>query len=176
MGKFYNLPISNEAGGSLTFRPDVQNGAEAIAYLLASHCGGQNIIGGIGSMDNANGMSAEQIIMHCGLVDMAEYLSKGVDISDHKLAYESIKNIGPGGNFMTEDLTMELLSSDEFFRSDYFDFSGGYDPGKPGMYQKAHEKANQLVADYKSEVPDKVIAAVKDYFKEKYQDKKVADI
>lgn len=73
MGAFYNLPVAGEAGGTLTWRSDVQNGAESFAYLLASHLGRQNIIGGLGSMHNANGMSAEQIILQCGLVDMVEY-------------------------------------------------------------------------------------------------------
>lgn len=176
MGKFYDLPVSNEAGGSLTYRPDIQNGAEGMAYLLASHCGGQNLIGGIGSMDNANGMSGEQIIMQCGLVDMAEYLCRGVDSGEHKLAYESIKNVGPGGNFMTEDLTMELLHSDEFLQSRYLDLSGGYDTDKPGIYEKARGMAEELVANYKCRVPDRVIAAIKNYFFEKYQDKKVAEL
>lgn len=176
LGKFYNLPISNEAGGALTFRPDVQNGAEGMVYLLASHCERQNILGGVGSMDNANGMSGEQIIMQCGLIDMAEYLSKGVDISDKKLAYESIKDVGPGGNFMTEDLTLELLRSDEFFHTDYFDLTGGYDPTKPGIYEKAHQTANELVENYTPEVPEKVIAAIKNFFKDKYHDSKVADM
>jgi trimethylamine--corrinoid protein Co-methyltransferase len=83
MGKHYRLPIAGEAGGTLTYRPDVQNGAESIAYLLAA-LAGQNIVGGLGSLHNANGMSAEQILMQCGLVDMAEYLSRGVDLSDER--------------------------------------------------------------------------------------------
>ena len=104
MGKYYNLPISGEAGGTLTHRPDVQNGAESMSYLLSSFAGGQNIIGGIGSMYNANGMSAEQIIMQCGLADMAEYLARGIDMSDYKLAFDSIAEVGPGGNYITDKL------------------------------------------------------------------------
>ena len=96
MGKFYRLPISGEAGGAMTWRPDVQNGAEGMAYLLASHLGGQNLIGGVGSMDNANGMSGEQIIMQCGLIDMAEYIARGVEFSEHTLACASIQHVGPG--------------------------------------------------------------------------------
>ncbi len=176
MGKFYNLPISGETGGSLTHLPDMQNGAESFAYMLTSHLNGQNLFGGVGSMGNANGMSQEQIVMQCGLIDMAEYIAKGVDMSEHKLAFDSIQNIGPGGNFLTEDLTIELLKSDEFFDSPFFDVSGGYIQNAKGMYDIAHEKANELVSNYKCQVPEKIQVAIKDFFRNKYNDKNVADI
>ena len=125
MGKYYNLPVVSEGGGTLTHRPDVQNGAESMMNLLAA-MSGQNVICGLGTMHNANGMSAEQIIMNCGLVDMAEYVSRGIDTSDRKFALDSITQTGPGGNFFTDSLTMELLRSDEFFKSPYVDLTGGY--------------------------------------------------
>jgi trimethylamine---corrinoid protein Co-methyltransferase len=176
MGKFYNLPISGETGGSLTHLPDMQNGAESFAYMLTSHLNGQNLFGGVGSMGNANGMSQEQIIMQCGLIDMAEYVCKGVDMSEHKLALDSILKVGPGGNFLAEDLTLELLKSDEFFNSPFFDLSGGYVADARGMYEIAHEKANELVSRYKPTVPEKIQSAIKDFFRGKYQDEKVADM
>ncbi len=175
MGKFYNLPISGEAGGTMTWRSDIQNGAESFAYLLASHAGGQNIIGGLGSLHNANGMSAEQIIMQCGLVDMAEYLAAGMDVSEEKLAFDSIRKAGPGGQYLEDDLTLSMLRSKEFFHSDHLDLSGGYDPSVPGAYEMAHQKAEDLVAQYKPTVPAKIQAAIRSFFAEKYQDKSIGE-
>lgn len=174
MGKFYELPISGEAGGSLTWRPDVQNGAESLAYLLASVTGGQNVIGGLGSLHNANGMSAEQIIMQCGLADMAEYLARGVDLSEKKLGIDSIAGVQPGGNFLLDELSVRLLRSGEFFESPYFDLSGGYRGEARGMYEIAHEAAGQLVASYKSALPGRVIEALQRFFASKYRDKSLA--
>ena len=176
MGKFYNLPISHETGGSLTHLPDMQNGAESLAYILASVLCGQNKFGGLGSLGNANGMSAEQMLMQCGLVDMAEYLARGVDLSDSKLAIDSILNTGPGGNYLTDQLTLDLLRTSEFFDSPYFDLTGGYVKGAPGMYEIAHQKVEELLADYKPTVPEKVRTAIKEFFKDRYQDKSVADL
>ncbi|OHB55763.1 MAG: hypothetical protein A2Y07_10570 [Planctomycetes bacterium GWF2_50_10] len=174
MGKFYNLPVSGETGGSLTHRPDMQNGAESFAYMLTSIVNGQNNMGGIGSMGNANGMSQEQIIMQCGLLDMAEYLAGGVDMSDYKLAFDSIAKIGPGGNYMVDEFTMDMLHSKEFFQTPYFDLSGGYTDPCPGMYEIAHEKAKELVANYKPAVSDKIQNAIKKFFASKYNDKTLA--
>ena len=177
MGKFYGLPICGEAGGTLTWRPDLQNGAESVLYLLSSLATGQNIIGGLGSLHNANGMSSEQIIMQSGLAAMAEYLTRGIDTSEELFAEESIESVGPGGNFMAEDLTLKLLRNNtEFFEDPLFDMSGGYTEGNPGMYEIAHEKAEELVSSYTPTVPEKVRAAIREYFRRKYKDPKVADM
>ena len=176
MGKYYNLPVKGEAGGTLTHRADVQNGAESMLYLLASHLGGQNFIGGLGSLGNANGMSTEQIIMQCALVDMAEYIACGVDMSDYKLALKSIEQRGPGGNYLTDDLTLDLMRSDEFFWSEYSDLTGGYQKDAPGMYEIAHQTALDLVAGYKPKVPEKVQEAIKNFFKDKYSSAAIAKI
>ena len=176
MGRFYGLPTAGEAGGTLTWRPDMQNGAESFAYLLASLTGRQNMIGGLGSLHNANGMSAEQIIMQCGLVDMAEYVARGIDMDDAKLGFESIARAGPGGQFLEDDLTLELLRGDEFFASPHLDLSGGYDPAAPDAYELAHRQVEELTAGYQPTVPTKVQEAIREFFRKRYQDQRVADM
>jgi trimethylamine--corrinoid protein Co-methyltransferase len=169
MGKFYHLPIAAESAGSLTWRPDVQNGAESMLIMLTGLVGGQNFIGGLGSLHNANGMSAEQIVMHCGLAEMAEFLARGVDASDYKLAMDSIASSGPGGNYLTDALTVELLRAGEFFRSSLLDMSGGYLGGAPGMYDIAHAKVEELIAQYRPTVPEKVQEAIRTYCRSQYR-------
>lgn len=176
MGKFYNLPISGEAGGTLTYRPDVQNGAESTAYLMASIAGGQNIIGGIGSCHNANGMSAEQIIMQCGLADMVEFFSRGIKTDAKHIGFEAIERVGVGGNFLTDELTLDLLRSDEFFERPFLDLSGGYHENSPGMYEIAHNKAEELCANYTSTVPSDVREAIQRFFYDRYQDEQTKAI
>jgi trimethylamine--corrinoid protein Co-methyltransferase len=176
MGKFYGLPIATESAGSLTWRPDMQNGAESMLILLTGMVGGQNFVGGLGSLHNANGMSAEQIVMHCGLAEMAEFLARGVDLSDQKLALESIAAAGPGGNYLTDRLTVELLRSGEFFHSRVLDMTGGYTDGTPGMYDIAHAKVEQLIAEYRPTVPEKVQEAIRTYCRSKYRSPEVAKL
>ena len=176
MAKRYGLPIGGEAAGTLVSRPDVQNGAEGMLYLLASMAGGQNMICGLGSMHNANGMSAEQIVMQCGMIDMAEFVAKGVDMSDKKLAVDSIRDIGPGGNYLTDPLTLDMLRSDEFFHSPHLDLTGGHVDGAPGMFEKARQTVDDLVENHKPTVSENVREAVRTFFREKYESSAVADI
>ncbi len=179
MSRFYGLPSSGEAGGSLSCQADPQNGAESLAYLLASHAWKQNIIGGLGSFGNANGMSSEQIVMQCGLIDMAEYLSRGVDFSNGKDGLAAIARTGPGGNFLTDDLTLTLLrDSDEFFHTPYMDLSG--EPSDPGqgksMPELAHQKVLDLERSFNSSVPDYAAEQLKRFFYDRYQDKMVSKL
>lgn len=160
----------------MTHRADVQNGAESTAYLMASIASGQNLIGGIGSYHNANGMGSEQIIMQCGLIDMVEFLSRGIRTDEKRIGLESIKRIGAGGNFLVDELTMDMLRSDEFFESPFFDFSGGYYEGKPGMYEIAHQKVKELCTNYQPTMPGKVQEAIERFFYDKYTDKTVAAV
>jgi len=175
MGRFYDLPISGEAGGTLTWRADVQNGAESLSYLLASFAGGQNVIGGFGSLHNANGMSPEQIVMQCGLADMAEYLVRGIDLGEARLGLRSIEEQGPGGNYLTDGMTLDLLRGGEFFESPYFDMSGGYADGAPGMYEIAHRVVEEVVAARRPAVPSRVDEAIRRFFGECYVDKSLRE-
>lgn len=161
MGRFYGLPVAGEAGGTLAWRLDPQNGAESALYLLASLCGGQNLMGGLGSLHNANGMSAEQIVLQCGLADLVEYVARGIDLAEFKLGLASLRRAGPGGNFLTDPLTLDLLRSDEFFEGRYLDFSGGYSPGAPGASEIARRTVEETVAGYRPTVPENVQGAVR---------------
>jgi trimethylamine:corrinoid methyltransferase-like protein len=165
MGKYYNLPISGETAGTMTWRYDPQNGAEGMAYLLASVAGGQNFFGGLGSCHNANGMSAEQILLQCGMVDQAEYLVRGVSLSEHELGLESIRAAGAGGHYMTDDLTIEYLRSRQFFTTSHFDYTGGYQESK-GAVAQAHELAESIVNNHRPAVPESLQQELERYFSE----------
>ena len=116
-------------------------------------------------------MSAEHIIMQCGLADMVEFMSRGIRTDAKHMGVDAIERVGVGGNFMADDLTMDLLRGDEFFESEFLDLSGGYVEDSPGMYEMAHNKAEELCAGYTSDVPGSVHEAIQRFFHDKYQDK-----
>ena len=164
MGEFYNLPTAGEAAGTMTWRYDPQNGAEGMLYLLAAVAGGQNLISGLGSCHNAVGMSAEEIIIQCGMVDMAEYLAQGVSLSDHELGVESIRAIGPGGNFLMDELTLEFMRGGQFFDTPYLDLAGGC-TDSAGIVATAHETAEAIISNYTPTVPETLQEELRAYFR-----------
>ena len=167
LGLSYGLPTSAECGGSLTYRYDQQSGAEGMLFMLAAHASRAHMLAGIGSNHNANGMSAEMMVIQDAYLRAARFLSRGINTDDVHLGVESVKKAGPGGNFMTDDLTIDLLRTGEFFQDDVFDFAGGYQEGK-SMLERAHERVEELVAGYVSPVPDQMQEDLIRYFHDLY--------
>ena len=167
LGLSYGLPTGAECGGTLTCRYDQQSGAEGMLFMLAACASGAHLLAGFGSCHNANGMSGEMMVIHDAYLRAARFLARGIRTDEKRLAVESIEKVGPGGHFLTDDMTLELLRSDEFFRDDIFDFSGGYEGRRP-LLERAHERVEELVADYQSPVPGGVQEGLRRYFHDLY--------
>ena len=167
LGLSYNLPTRTECGGSLTYRYDQQSGAEGMLFMLTACACQAHMFGSFGSFHNANGMSAEMMVIHEAYFRAAQFLCRGISTDEFHLGVESIERVGPGGNFMTDDLTLALLRSDEFFRHDLFDFSGGYHESK-SLLERAHERVEELVSGYESPVPGAVQEGLRRYFHDLY--------
>jgi trimethylamine--corrinoid protein Co-methyltransferase len=168
LGKSYGMPVAVEAGGSMTSRYDQQNGAEGILFMLAAAGCGANTINGFGSNYNAIGMSAEMMVIHSAWLEVARFLQRGVRFDGDRLAAESIKRAGPGGNYLMEDLTLRGLRSGEFFANPLFDHSGGAEEGIP-LLMRAHERVETLVAGGASPLSGQVQENVRRYFAEQYR-------
>lgn len=155
LGLAYGLPVAAECGGTMTYRYDQQSGAEGMLFMLAAHAAGAHMLAGIGSCYNAIGMSAEMMVIQNAWLAAARFLTRGMDCGLLDASLASIRNAGPGGNYLTDNLTLQLLRSEEFFQHDLFDFSGGCEEG-PSLLERAHERVLALTEGYVSRVPERV--------------------
>lgn len=168
LARSYNMPTSAECGGTLTHRYDMQSGAESMLFMFTAQNSGADILAGLGSCFNANGLSSEMMVIHSAWLEAARFLSKGINTEYLEEGIESIKTQGIGGNFLIDDLTLKLLRSEEFFSNSLFDVSGGYEPA-PSILENAHRKVEELTADFKSPVPEKIQEDLKRYFHDLYK-------
>jgi len=168
MGHAYHLPVTSECGGTMTYRYDQQNGAEGMLFMLSALESGASLLAGIGSCYNANGMSAEMMVVHMDWLKAAQFLSRGLDTAELDLALESIKRVGPGGHYLADELTLKHLRTDEFFEADLFDHSGHYGPF-PSLLERAHEKVEQMVAGAESPLPGQVREDLERHFRNLYR-------
>jgi trimethylamine---corrinoid protein Co-methyltransferase len=167
LGLSYQLPTGSECGGSLTYRYDQQNGAEGMLFMLAAHASKAHMIAGFGSCHNAIGMSAEMMIIQQDYLKAARFIARGINTDDFHLGAENIASIGPGGNFLTDDLTLSLLRQDEFFKPDVFDMPDGFNEGK-SLLENAHQRVEELVADFQSPVPSDIQENLRRFFHDLY--------
>lgn len=167
LAKSYGIPCSAEAGGTLTHRYDQQNGAEGMLFMLQAYCSGADVLAGLGSCHNANGMSAEMMLIQTAWLESAKFLAKGINTEPKYLAEETIHRAGPGRHYLEDDLTLELLRGTEFFHHDLLDYNGGYGESQ-SLLERAHQRVQELTADYVSPVPEKVQDDLRRYFHDTY--------
>jgi trimethylamine--corrinoid protein Co-methyltransferase len=171
LGKSYNIPVGAACGGSMTYRYDQQSGAEGALFMLAAANSGADLIGSFGSTYNAIGMSAEMMLIHSAWLAMAHYLKRGIQVDELRLGVESLRRAGPGGSFMTDDLTVQLLRKGEFFAHDLLDYSGGVEvlADSPPLLARAHKAVEQLAANPQSPHSEAVQEKIHRYFAGRYR-------
>ena len=106
------------------------------------------------------------MIIHTGWMEAARFLCAGIDTEMH-LGLESIQRAGPGGHYLEDEMTLELLRADEFFSSALFDYGSGRE-GPPSMLERAHEKVEEMAANFESPVPEQVQEGLRRFFHDEY--------
>lgn len=163
MAAHYSMPSSVECGGATNAEYDIQCGAEGMLFMLSAYASGASVLSGIGSCFNANGMSGEMMLMQTAWLEAARYFSRGITFDDMRLGLENIKRAGPGGNFLMDDMTIEFLRGEEFMAHDLLDFSGGHET-RYSMLDRAHDKLQEMLAEFTSPVPTDVQDELRRFF------------
>ena len=148
----------------MSARYDLQSGAEGMLFMLAAHESGADLLAGIGSCGNAMAMSGEMMLVQTAWLKAARFLTAGLDTDVH-LAVENIRRTGPGGHYMADDLTMELLRSEEFFNNTLFDY-GDLHEGQPSMLERAHRKAGEMTTGFECPHSGAVQEALRRFFRD----------
>ncbi|MBN2311068.1 MAG: trimethylamine methyltransferase family protein, partial [Candidatus Hydrogenedentes bacterium] len=148
LAKACGLPALGECGGTMTFRYDQQNGMEGILFMLAAVASGADILAGFGSCYTAMGMSAEMMVIQEAWMEAVRFLQRGIDTDDAHLGLDSLRQAGPGGHFLADELTLTHLHGGEFFANGLFDCTPAREGGGPddsvSMLERAHSRVEEL--------------------------------
>lgn len=111
----YRLPIYATAGVTESKIPDVQAGYEKIATsMLAALAGANYIHDSAGLIESGLSVAYEQYVIDNEINGMVMRAVQGMEVNGDTLGFETIKAVGPGGNYMSEDQTVKYMRS-EFF-------------------------------------------------------------
>lgn len=70
---------------------------------------GANLIYGLGMLESGITLGYGQMVMDNEFAAMVRYVLQGIPVDDENLACDLIKEIGPGGNHLTAELTMSRV-------------------------------------------------------------------
>ena len=115
MAQYYGVPIYNSAGLTESKCSDIQAGYEkAFSVLQAALAGSNYIHHAAGMLEAMSTISYEQYVIDNEVMGMARRCLAGIDTSEEALAVESIKRVGPRGNYLVDDLTLQRLRSEPY--------------------------------------------------------------
>lgn len=145
----YDLPIYASAGVTESKRPDIQAGVEkAFSSLMVAMAGADCIHLAAGMLDSGNSISYEQYAIDNEIIGMIYRVLAGIKINEDTLGLEVIEKVGPGGNYVLEDHTVDHMMS-EFFYPNLgvrHSFDIWEEKGRPSMLSHAREVVEEIIA------------------------------
>lgn len=107
MGRFYGLPTWGYAGHSDSCAMDEQAAADAAFSVLVALLAGNNLVHDVGYLEAGLTTSPEMIVFTSEMIEMMRRFVGGITLDAESLALEVIDQVGPGGEYLSTDHTME---------------------------------------------------------------------
>jgi trimethylamine--corrinoid protein Co-methyltransferase len=155
MAKGYGLPCLVSDTG---FGDHVRGGLEDVHFLANQFIGmtaHTDIITGMGCVDDAKGISFEQLVIDAYMWDFFREFLKEIEISEDKIGLNAVKAVGHGGDFLSSDHTLNYLRSDltqwEHAKLDLLALERADMPGK------ANQIVRHILADHQVPSLDKAV-------------------
>jgi trimethylamine--corrinoid protein Co-methyltransferase len=151
----FGLPGFASAGTVDSAYPDFQAGqAKALAWVTRLMKGTALGIW-FGSLLTGSAVAPEQIVLDADVYRAVLSMLKGITLDEDRLAYEAIRRVGPGGNYMADEHTLAWMRGDEYYVSPLVNHAG--EAGKD-MLDQAHERVGAILANRRPSVSDQVVA------------------
>jgi trimethylamine--corrinoid protein Co-methyltransferase len=167
LAKRYHLPIYASAGMTDAKTPDIQSGFEkGVSLLLVGMAGAEFIHLAAGILDSGNSISYEQFIIDNEILGMVYRVLRGIEVNENTLAVECVEKLGPGGNYIMEDHTVEHMFDEFFFPSlsVRMNFDLWKEQNEPTPLSRAHELAHELLQNKEPVLsPDEIMRIEKQF-------------
>lgn len=158
--KYYGLPVRGSGGVTDSHLPDMQAGIESALSLSSTIRAGANFVyHACGVLSSYMAMSPEKFLIDEELCAMLRRINKPMEITEQRIALESIKSVGIGGQYLTDPLTVNEFRNEFYFptlsQRDSNDV--WQEKGSPTMKYIAEDKLSERLAQYRKPELDKMI-------------------
>ena len=153
MARYYKLPVRSGGAVCDAKSPDAQASYESMMSLLMARLSGINfVLHSAGILESYNCMSYEKFIIDDEMCGMIKRIKRGYDVNPATLAFDIIKDVGPGGHFLDKDHTFEHFRT-EFHQpqlSNRDDFISWQAHGSPRSLDTANKKVREILETYEA--------------------------
>ena len=108
------LPGFDLAGATDSKCVDAQAAMECMLQFLISLLGGGNLIHDSGFTDIGLTGSLTHLVTCNEMIGMAKRVARGIDVDDAFLGLDTIKEVGPGGNFLSTKHTFKFFKKEHY--------------------------------------------------------------
>ena len=151
IARFYGLPCRGTAGFSDANLLDMQTGFESgMTVLMAALAGVNFILGSAGAIESTLTASFEKLVIDEAMLGMVVRALQGIEVNDGTLAVDLIDQVGPGGNYLVEDNTLQYLKKEHYLpdliarvNRDIFEMEG-----RRGIRDLARAKAEKILSEH----------------------------
>jgi len=150
LAKLYDLPIYASGGLTESKRPDIQAGIEeGFSNLTVAMAGADCIHLAAGILDSGNSIAYEQLVIDNEIIGIIQRMLAGIKVDKETLGFDVIEKVGPGGNFITEDHTIEHMMDEYFYPtlSVRCNFDVWEERGRPSMLSRANELVQNILSE-----------------------------
>lgn len=152
MGRYYGLPTWGFAGTTDSKLFDEQAGIEGTLWSLMAALSGTNLVHDVGYVESALTCSYEMIAAMDEVIGLVKKLMAGIEVTEETLAIDVIDQVGPGGQFLSTDHTMEhyrgIWYPSLFDRRNYDEWA---ELGKKTLRERANEKVRRILENHQPE-------------------------
>ena len=111
---FYGLPVWGEAGCSDAGSLDEQAALESMASIMMASMDGCNLVHDIGYLGQGLAGSPAALVMCNEIISYVRRIMRGFDISKDRLGLDIIHEVGPGGNFLANEHTLQFCREEHW--------------------------------------------------------------
>jgi trimethylamine--corrinoid protein Co-methyltransferase len=156
MSRHYGIPVFGTAGASDSKLVDAQAGAEYASSLLAAALAGTNLIHDVGYLNSGLTGSLESIVLGAEQIRWVRRFVNGLEVSSATLAADVIAEVGPAGEFLSHDHTLEYLREKMWqpYVTDHNDYDTWHAGGAQDYLTRAREFGQKLVQSHQPKALD----------------------
>ncbi len=159
MAQHYKLPYYATGGMTDSKTLDTQAGYEsAITNLLCALAGSNFIHDAAGLMEFAMTVCYEKYVIDDEILGMVMRAVDGIRVDDETLAYDLMKEVGPGGNFVTARHTRRFMRNEHYqpLISDRNSRDRWEAAGCRTTWEKAAERVKEILGAPAHRLPDEI--------------------